>query len=133
VSAQLQPDTPGFALGLNSFGEVATTGPDRRVMSDAETIRLLIEEARLAESVGLDIFSVGEHYRAGHTDLATPVLLAAVARETERIGLGTAVTVISTNDPVRCIPGCAKAASPPGSASAVAPARSPARAGTGFP
>jgi probable LLM family oxidoreductase len=88
-----------FQLGLNSFGEVATDGG--RVLSDAETLRLLVEEARLAESVGLDVFSVGEHYRAGHNDSATPVLLAAVASATERIGLGTSVTVLSTNDPVR--------------------------------
>ena len=46
--------------GLNSFGEVATDGG--RAMSDAETVRLLVEEARLAESAGLDVFSVGEHY-----------------------------------------------------------------------
>ncbi|MFL6181230.1 MAG: LLM class flavin-dependent oxidoreductase, partial [Actinomycetes bacterium] len=90
-----------FELGLNSFGDVATTGPDRRVLTDPETIRLLIEEATLAESVGLDLFSIGEHYRQDHTDSATPVLLAAIARDTERIGLGTSVTVLSTNDPVR--------------------------------
>ena len=56
---------------------MATDGD--RVLSDAETLRLLVEEARLAESVGLDVFSVGEHYRAGHIDSATPVLLAAIA------------------------------------------------------
>ncbi|MGW8952343.1 LLM class flavin-dependent oxidoreductase [Streptomyces sp. NPDC055709] len=88
-----------FALGLNSFGEVATDGD--RPLSDAETVRLLIEEARLAEAVGIDAFSVGEHYRAGHNDSATPVLLAAIATATERIRLGTSVTVLSTNDPVR--------------------------------
>ncbi|MCX4511183.1 hypothetical protein OHA27_12870 [Streptomyces sp. NBC_01619] len=58
-----------FELGLNSFGEVATDGG--RPLSDAETVRLLIEEARLAEAVGIDAFSVGEHYRAGHNDSAT--------------------------------------------------------------
>ncbi|MEV7992146.1 LLM class flavin-dependent oxidoreductase [Streptomyces sp. NPDC086077] len=89
-----------FELGLNSFGEVATDG-DGRPLSDAETVRLLIEEAKLAESVGIDVFSVGEHYRAGHNDSATPVLLAAIATATERIRLGTSVTVLSTNDPVR--------------------------------
>ncbi|WP_435220359.1 LLM class flavin-dependent oxidoreductase [Streptomyces sp. Tue6028] len=88
-----------FELGLNSFGEVATDGG--RPMSDAETVRLLIEEAQLAEAVGIDVFSVGEHYRAGHNDSATPVLLAAIATATERIRLGTSVTVLSTNDPVR--------------------------------
>ena len=86
-------------IGLNSFGEVATDGD--RTLSDAETVRLLIDEARLAESVGIDVFSVGEHYRDGHNDSATPVLLAAIATATERIKLGTAVTVLSTNDPVR--------------------------------
>ncbi len=88
-----------FEIGLNSFGEVATQGD--RTLSDAETVRLLVDEARLAESVGLDVFSVGEHYRAGHNDSATPVLLAAMAIATERIKLGTSVTVLSTNDPVR--------------------------------
>lgn len=89
-----------FELGLNSFGEVATDAAGR-VLTDAETVRLLVEEAKLAESVGLDVFSVGEHYRAGHTDSASPVLLAAIASATERIKLGTSVTVLSTNDPVR--------------------------------
>ncbi|WP_432936069.1 LLM class flavin-dependent oxidoreductase [Kribbella sp. CA-253562] len=91
--------TSGFELGLDSFGEVATD--DGRIMSDAETVRLLVEEAKLAESVGLDAFNLGEHYRTGHNDSATPVLLAAIASATERIALGTSVTVLSTNDPVR--------------------------------
>ena len=90
----------GFELGLNSFGEVATDASGR-ALSDAETVRLLVSEAQLAESVGLDVFSVGEHYRAGHNDSASPVLLAAIAGQTERIALGTSVTVLSTNDPVR--------------------------------
>ncbi|MEV7817589.1 LLM class flavin-dependent oxidoreductase [Streptomyces flaveolus] len=88
-----------FDIGVNSFGEVATD--DGRVLDDAETVRLLVEEAALAEASGLDVFSVGEHYRAGHGDSATPVLLAAMATATERIRLGTSVTVLSTNDPVR--------------------------------
>jgi probable LLM family oxidoreductase len=89
----------GFEIGLNSFGEVAGDGD--RVLSDAETIRLLVAEARLAEAVGLDAFSVGEHYREGHNDSATSVLMAGIATATELIGIGTAVTVLSTNDPVR--------------------------------
>ncbi|WP_431968298.1 LLM class flavin-dependent oxidoreductase [Actinacidiphila sp. bgisy160] len=88
-----------FELGLNSFGEVATDGG--RVLSDAETVRLLVEEAALADAAGLDVFSVGEHYRPGHMDTATPVLLSAMATATERVKLGTSVTVLSTNDPVR--------------------------------
>jgi probable LLM family oxidoreductase len=91
--------TEALELGLNSFGEVATDGG--RALDDAQTLRLIVEEARLAEAVGLDVFSVGEHYREGHNDSATPVLLAAIATATERIRLGTSVTVLSTNDPVR--------------------------------
>jgi probable LLM family oxidoreductase len=86
-------------FGLNSFGEVASDGD--RVLSDAETVRLLVEEAQLAEAAGLDVFSIGEHYREGHNDSAGAVLLGAIATATERIRLGTSVTVLSTNDPVR--------------------------------
>ncbi|NQX13849.1 LLM class flavin-dependent oxidoreductase [Microbacteriaceae bacterium VKM Ac-2855] len=86
-------------LGLNSFGDIASEGGE--LLSDAATIRLLIEEVQLAEEVGLDIFSVGEHYRPQQVDSATAVLLAAMSGVTERIRLGTAVTVLSTNDPVR--------------------------------
>ncbi|MCX5097054.1 LLM class flavin-dependent oxidoreductase [Streptomyces sp. NBC_00365] len=88
-----------FEIGLNSFGEVATD--DGRTLGDAETVRLLVEEAALAESCGLDVFSIGEHYRPGHVDSAAPVLLSAIATATEHIRLGTSVTVLSTNDPVR--------------------------------
>ncbi|MEV7692186.1 LLM class flavin-dependent oxidoreductase [Microbacterium sp. NPDC089189] len=92
-------DAVPFELGLNTFGDVASD--DGRTMSDAETVRLLIDEARLAEAVGLDVFSVGEHYREGFVDSATPVILAGIATATSRIRLGSAVTVLSTNDPVR--------------------------------
>ncbi|MDO7880792.1 LLM class flavin-dependent oxidoreductase [Salinibacterium soli] len=88
-----------FEIGLNSFGDVPSR--DGQLITDAETVRLLVDEARLAESVGLDVFSVGEHYREGFVDSATPVLLAAIATATSTIRLGTAVTVLSTNDPVR--------------------------------
>ncbi|WP_329042704.1 LLM class flavin-dependent oxidoreductase [Streptomyces sp. NBC_00178] len=89
-----------FEFGLNSFGDIATDGGSR-VLSDAETVRLLVQEARLAENSGVDVFSLGEHYRPGHVDSAAPVLLSAMAVATERIRLGTSVTVLSTNDPVR--------------------------------
>lgn len=92
-------DAVPFELGLNTFGDVATD--EGRTLSDAETVRLLIDEARLAESVGLDVFSVGEHYREGFVDSATPVILAGIATVTSKIRLGSAVTVLSTNDPVR--------------------------------
>lgn len=86
-------------FGLNSFGDVASD--ENGVMDDARSVRLLIEEAQLAESVGLDVFSIGEHYREDQVDSATPVLLAAIAQATSTIRVGTSVTVLSTQDPVR--------------------------------
>ncbi len=86
-------------FGLNSFGDIATDAG--RVMSDGEALRLLVDEAQQAESVGLDVFSVGEHYREGMVDSAPPVILAAAAQATSSIRLGTSVTVLSTQDPVR--------------------------------
>ena len=88
-----------FELGLNTFGDVPSE--NGRMYTDAETVRLIVEEAKLAESVGLDVFSVGEHYREGFVDSAGAVILAGIATATSRIRLGTAVTVLSTNDPVR--------------------------------
>jgi probable LLM family oxidoreductase len=92
--------TGPLEFGLNTFGDVPTDHAGR-TLSDAETVRLVVEEGKHAEQVGLDVFSVGEHYREGYVDSATPVLLAGIATATERIRLGTAVTVLSTNDPVR--------------------------------
>ena len=86
-------------FGLNTFGDVPTD--NGRTLSDADTVRLLVDEAQHAESAGIDVFSVGEHYREGFVDSAGAVLLAGIATATHTIKLGTAVTVLSTNDPVR--------------------------------
>src|SRR5215470_8061623 len=66
-----------------------------------QVIRNAVEEALLAEAVGIDSFNIGEHYRPDFMDSANHVVLAAIAGRTERIRLGTAVTVLSTQDPVR--------------------------------
>ena len=94
------PTTAGLEFGLDSFGEHATDERGRRE-SDAEAVRRIIDDAVLAESVGIDIFSIGEHYRSEHMDSAGHVILATIAGRTERIRLGTSVTVLSTQDPVR--------------------------------
>ncbi len=70
-------------------------------MSDAHTLRDVVEEAVLAEQVGLDAFAVGEHHRPDFAISAPEVMLAAIAARTERVLLGSAVTVLSTDDPVR--------------------------------
>jgi probable LLM family oxidoreductase len=92
--------TQEFEFGLDSFGEVSSESSGR-LLSDAETVRLMMDEAALAEAVGIDGYNIGEHYRPGHVDSAGHVILAAIAGRTERIRLGTSVTVLSTQDPVR--------------------------------
>lgn len=89
-----------FEFGLDSFGEHVTDESGRRV-SDAAAVRRIVDDAVLAEAVGIDSFNIGEHYRAEHMDSAGQVILGTIAGRTERIRLGTAVTVLSTRDPVR--------------------------------
>jgi len=87
-------------LGLDTFGDV-TKAADGSLLSHAEVIRNVIAEAVLADRVGLDFFGVGEHHRADFSISAPDVVLAAIAGQTQRIRLGSAVTVLSSDDPVR--------------------------------
>ena len=87
-------------LGLDTFGDV-TRGADGRVLSHAQVIRDVIAEAVLADELGIDFIGVGEHHREDFAVSAPEVLLAAIAGRTERIRLGSAVTVLSSDDPVR--------------------------------
>jgi probable LLM family oxidoreductase len=89
-----------FQLGLDTFGDVTvdTTGAPH---SHAHTLRDVVTEAVQAESVGVDAFGVGEHHRRDFSISAPEVVLAAIAGKTERLLLGSAVTVLSTDDPVR--------------------------------
>jgi probable LLM family oxidoreductase len=72
-----------------------------RTIDPQQRLRNLVEEARLADQVGLDVYGVGEHHRAEFAVSAPAVVLAAVAARTERIRLTSAVTVLSSDDPVR--------------------------------
>jgi probable LLM family oxidoreductase len=89
-----------FEFGLDTFLPVTVDASGRPIAGD-QVIRNAVEEAVLAESVGIDSFNVGEHYRPDFMDSAGHVLLAAIAGRTERIRLGTSVAVLSTRDPVR--------------------------------
>ena len=91
---------PAIQLGLDTFGDV-THDSSGRTRSQADALRDVITEAVLAEQVGVDCFGVGEHHRADFAISAPEVVLAAIAGRTERIVLGSAVTVLSTDDPVR--------------------------------
>src|SRR5512134_2229343 len=87
-------------LGLDTFGDV-TAGPDGRPLTQAQALRDVVSEAVLAEEVGVDCFGVGEHHRPDFAISAPEVVLGAIAARTKRILLGSAVTVLSTDDPVR--------------------------------
>src|SRR4051794_32634023 len=87
-------------FGLDTFLPV-TVDDSGAPIDGAQVIRNAVDEAVLAESVGIDSFNIGEHYRTEFMDSANHVVLAAIAGRTERIRLGTGVTVLSTQDPVR--------------------------------
>jgi len=87
-------------LGLDTFGDI-TADADGRPKSHAQVLRDVAAEAELADRVGVDFFGVGEHHRPDFAISAPEVLLGAIATRTSRIRLGTAVTVLSTDDPVR--------------------------------
>lgn len=87
-------------LGVDTFGDV-TAGPDGTRLSQAEVLRNLVEQAVLADRLGVDFIGVGEHHRPDFAVSAPEVVLAAIAARTERIRLGSAVTVLSSDDPVR--------------------------------
>jgi probable LLM family oxidoreductase len=87
-------------LGLDTFGDV-TVGAEGRRLSQAEVLRDVVEEAVLADSLGLAFFGVGEHHRKDFSISAPEVVLAAIAARTSQIHLGSSVTVLSTDDPVR--------------------------------
>ena len=87
-------------LGLDTFGDV-TAGPGGGTLSHAQVVRNVVDEAVLADRVGVDFFGVGEHHRADFAVSAPEVVLAAIATRTSRIRLGSAVTVLSSDDPIR--------------------------------
>ena len=89
-----------FEMGLDTFGDVVFDNGGQLV-SQAQALRNVVDEGVLAEQVGVDSFGVGEHHRADFAVSAPEVVLAAIAGKTKRIILGSAVTVLSTDDPVR--------------------------------
>ncbi len=87
-------------IGLDTFGD-RTLGEGGALVSHAQAIRNVVLQAELADRVGLAFFGVGEHHRDDFAVSAPEVVLAAIAAKTERIHLGSAVTVLSSDDPIR--------------------------------
>jgi probable LLM family oxidoreductase len=87
-------------LGIDTFGDV-TDDDAGQLLPHAQVIRNVVAEAVLADELGVDFIGVGEHHRPDFAVSAPDVVLAAIAGQTERIRLGSAVTVLSSDDPVR--------------------------------
>jgi probable LLM family oxidoreductase len=87
-------------MGLDTFGDVGYDA-NGSLISPAQAIRNVVAEAELADRLGLDFFGVGEHHRPDFAVSAPEVVLAAIAARTSHIHLGSSVTVLSTDDPVR--------------------------------
>ena len=88
-------------LGIYSFAEMTSDVNTGRTVTPAERLRDLIEEIELADQVGLDVFGVGEHHRPDFAVSTPAVVLGAAAQRTKKIRLTSAVTVLSSDDPVR--------------------------------
>jgi probable LLM family oxidoreductase len=88
-----------LAFGLDTFGDVTHNASG--ALSHAQVIRNLVDEAELADRVGVDFFGLGEHHRSDFAVSAPEPILGAIAVRTKRIRMGTAVTVLSSDDPIR--------------------------------
>jgi probable LLM family oxidoreductase len=92
-------DVP-WVFGLDTFGD-RTKDAEGRPLTHAQSIRDVVEQGVLAEQVGVDYFGIGEHHTDDYPMPSGDVVLGAIAARTERIHLGSAVTVLSSDDPVR--------------------------------
>jgi probable LLM family oxidoreductase len=88
-------------IGVCTFVESAPASPESRGRADAQRLADLLDEIELADRLGLDVFAIGEHHRPDFIASAPAVILAAAAARTSRIKLSSAVTVLSSDDPVR--------------------------------
>jgi probable LLM family oxidoreductase len=88
-------------IGISTFVETTPDVKSGEVISHAQRLREVVEEIVLADQVGLDVFGVGEHHRKDYASSSPAVVLAAAASQTKRIRLTSAVTVLSSADPVR--------------------------------
>ena len=87
-------------LGLDTFGDITVDG-EGRPQSHAQVLRDVVTQGALADQVGLDFIGLGEHHRPDFSISAPEVMLAAIASKSQRIHLGSAVTVLGSDDPVR--------------------------------
>lgn len=101
MSEQNQSATKPFEVGIYSFAELTPDPTTGKTVSPAQRLSDLIETIELADQVGLDLFALGEHHRPDFVSSSPVVILAMAAARTRQIRLSTAVTVLSSDDPVR--------------------------------
>lgn len=89
-----------YQFGLDTFGDIPKD-ENGNLMSDAAAIRQVVDEAILADELGIDLFGVGEHHRPEYAVSTPETVLAGIATRTKNIKLASAVTVLSSDDPVR--------------------------------
>ena len=87
-------------FGLDSFGDIPTND-DGKLFSHAAAIRQVVDEAVLADELGIDVIALGEHHRSDFSISSPETVLAGIATKTKRIKLASGVTVLSSDDPVR--------------------------------
>lgn len=92
--------TSPLQFGLDTFGDV-TKDASNAMLPHAQVIRNVVDEAVLADELGLDFIGLGEHHRSDFAISSPETVLAAIASRTRRIHLGSAVTVLSSDDPIR--------------------------------
>jgi probable LLM family oxidoreductase len=92
--------TTPLQFGLDTFGDV-TKDAAGAPLPHAQVIRNVIDEAVIADQLGIDFIGLGEHHRADFAISSPEVVLAAIAARTKQIHLGSAVTVLSSDDPIR--------------------------------
>src|SRR5688572_16249558 len=88
-------------IGIYTFADITPNSSSDKQFSAHKRLKYLMEEIELAEKVGLDIFAVGEHHRPDYAVSSPAVVLAAAAMRTKKIRLSSAVSVLSSDDPVR--------------------------------
>lgn len=98
--AKKQTGKSDYSFGLDTFGDLAVDA-NGKLMTHAESIRLVVQEAVLADKLGVDVIALGEHHREEFAISSPEMVLAGIATKTKRIKLASGVTVLSSDDPVR--------------------------------
>ena len=94
-------DMNKIEFGLNTFGDVAYDDQTKKKITYAQSLRNLVVEGKLADQSGIDVFALGEHHREEYSVSSPETVMAALATVTEQVRLATAVTVLSSDDPIR--------------------------------